>query len=134
MMRRDNPPEQIFQYECLTVREYVASGGQLLAGTDSYFMGAYPGDLHRELELLVGCGLSTAQALAAGTINPARWLGATDSLGTIAEGKLADLLLLDADPLSDIRNTRRVRAVVANGRLYERAELDALLSDAENAN
>jgi imidazolonepropionase-like amidohydrolase len=54
-------------------------------------------------------------------------LAATDSLGSVAEGKLADLVLLDADPLEDIRNTLRVRAVLAGGRFYDRAALDAIL-------
>jgi imidazolonepropionase-like amidohydrolase len=122
-----------FEYACRTVRAFAARGGQVLAGTDSYFMTVYPGDVHRELELLVACGLTPAQALAAGTLNPARWLTATDSLGGIARGKLADLLLLGGDPLADIRNTQQIRAVVANGRLFDRAALDALLADPARA-
>ena len=72
--------------------------------------------LHQELELLVRGGLSPFLALRDATLEPVRYLGMLDSAGTIAPGKLADLVLLDANPLADIRNTRRIRAVVANGR------------------
>jgi predicted amidohydrolase YtcJ len=69
----------------------------------------------------------------AATISPARFLHATDSLGTIERGKVADLVLLDADPLDDIGNVARVRAVVAAGRLFDRAALDALLAEVRRA-
>ena len=74
-----------------------------------------------------------SSALRAATLGPARFLNATDSLGTVAPGKLADLVLLDADPLADIHNTARIRAVVAGGRLFDRDALDALLAGAERA-
>ena len=61
-------------------------------------------------------------------------LGQADSLGSIEVGKLADLVLLDANPLMDIRNTQRIRAVVADGRLYRRADLDRLLAEVEELN
>ncbi|MDQ3516691.1 MAG: amidohydrolase family protein, partial [Gemmatimonadota bacterium] len=89
--------------------------------------------LHDELVLMVEAGLSPLDALRAATLGPARYLAATDSLGTVAPGKLADLVLLDANPLEDIRNTARIRAVVLNGRLLQRADLDALLRAAETA-
>jgi imidazolonepropionase-like amidohydrolase len=75
----------------------------------------------------VESGVSPLEVLRAATLGPAEYLAATDSLGTIAEGKLADLVLLDEDPLQDIRNTRTIHAVVREGRLYDRAELDRLL-------
>jgi imidazolonepropionase-like amidohydrolase len=68
-------------------------------------------------------------ALQAATLNPAKFLHATDSLGTVAAGKLADLVLLDADPLANIQNTTTIRAVMANGRYYDRAALDHLLAE-----
>jgi imidazolonepropionase-like amidohydrolase len=71
--------------------------------------------------------MTPLQALQAATLTPARVMGAADSLGTVEAGKLADLVLLDADPLADIANTRRVHAVVANGRWMDRAALDRLL-------
>jgi len=86
--------------------------------------------LHEELALLVKSGLTPLDALRAATLNPAKFFGGTDSLGTVAQGKLADLVLLDADPLADITNTRKIRAVVANGRYYDRAALDGVLADA----
>ena len=84
--------------------------------------------LHVELERLVEAGLTPLEALQTATLNPARVLDMTDSLGTVEAGKLADLILLDADPLADIRTTHKILAVVANGRLYRRAELDQLLA------
>ena len=78
----------------------------------------YPGHaLHLELALLVEAGLSPAEALRAATLVPARYLGIADESGTIAVGKRADLVLLDADPLRDITNTRRIHAVLLNGRV-----------------
>ena len=84
--------------------------------------------LHVELERLVEAGLSPLEALRTATLNPARVLEMADSLGAIEPGKLADLVLLDANPLDDIRNTQKIRAVVADGRLYRRADLDRLLA------
>jgi imidazolonepropionase-like amidohydrolase len=66
-------------------------------------------------------------AIRAASLSPARYLGASDTLGAVAIGRVADLVLLDANPLTDIRNTRRVRAVIANGRVFDRAALDDLL-------
>lgn len=75
---------------------------------------------------LVDGGLTPLEALQAATLNPAIMLRATDSLGTVAPGKLADLVLLNADPLRDIRNAWTIQAVVANGQYFDRAALDAL--------
>ncbi|MEO6444007.1 MAG: amidohydrolase family protein [Gemmatimonadaceae bacterium] len=106
-----------------------AAGVPLLAGTDAGNPFVVAGHaLHHELALLVEAGLSPLAALQAATLNPARFLGATDSLGTVAAGKVADLVLLDADPLADIRNTRRIRAVIVNGRYFDRAALDEMLA------
>ncbi len=83
-----------------------------------------------ELERLVDAGLTPAEALRAATLAPAKLFGIEKDAGTIAIGKRADLVLLDADPLHDIRNTRRIDAVVLDGRLFDRASLDALLAKA----
>jgi imidazolonepropionase-like amidohydrolase len=108
------------------------AGVEFLAGTDQANPYCFPGfSLHDELGLLVGCGLSPMEALQTATINPARFLGQQEPRGTVAAGADADLVLLDADPLSDIANTRRINAVVVRGRLVDRAELDSMLSEAE---
>jgi len=84
------------------------------------------------LSLLVKAGLSEMEALETATRHPARAFNLTDQ-GTVERGMRADLVLLDANPLEHIENTRRIRAVVANGRLLERHELDAMLADIETA-
>jgi imidazolonepropionase-like amidohydrolase len=69
------------------------------------------------------------EALRTATSNPAEFLGLADSIGTVEPGKLADLVLLEADPTADIRNTRRIAAVMTRGRLLDRSALNALLAD-----
>lgn len=114
--------------------ELQKAGVGLLAGTDAPRAFIYPGfSLHDELALLVQVGLTPLQSLRAATYNPALYLDATDSLGTVRQGMVADLVLLDADPLVDIRNTRRISAVIANGRLFDstaRADLLARVAAA----
>jgi imidazolonepropionase-like amidohydrolase len=111
-----------------TVHRVARAGAKLLAGTDAPCEGGLPGhSLHLELALLVEAGITPLQALRAATLEPARALGVADSLGTVAPGRVADLVLLEADPLRDIRNTSRIAAVILDGRLLERAALDALL-------
>jgi imidazolonepropionase-like amidohydrolase len=104
-------------------------GVPFLAGTDVQSGPLAQGELHIELAVFVAEGLTPLNALQSVTLNPAKMLKATDSLGTVAPGKLADLVLLDADPLADITNTATVRAVVANGRYFDRAALDQLRAE-----
>jgi imidazolonepropionase-like amidohydrolase len=95
-------------------------GGVVLAGTDCPNVAIVSGfSLHRELELLTRCGLSPMQALQAATSRAAARLGKSDVFGRIVPGLSADLLLLSADPLADIRNTRAIEHVIARGRVYE---------------
>jgi hypothetical protein len=130
----DVPNERAVRAERLqwlenVVGEMQRAGVPILAGTEEGGASfVYPGfAIHDELQLLARSGLTPLEALQAATINPARFLHATDSLGTVAVGKRADLVLLDADPLLDIANTKRIRAVIADGRLFDRARLDFLL-------
>ena len=113
------------------VRAIVDSGGHVMAGSDAPggLMG-YGWTLHRELEMLVAAGLTPAQALAAATVVPARWLGAEREWGSVAPGRRADLVLLDADPLRDIRNTTRISTVLVGGRVLERPVLDESIEKA----
>jgi imidazolonepropionase-like amidohydrolase len=105
---------------------------KILAGTDSAAPYVLPGfSLHEELALLVQAGLTPMEALQTATRNPAEFLGKLDSQGTIAVGKDADLVLLDANPLDDIHNTQKIRAVVARGNLLDRSALDRLLAGVE---
>lgn len=125
----------IIPLELENVRLLNEAGITLLAATDVGVPLQIPGlGLHRELVRLVEAGLTPLAALRAATLNPARVLDLENSLGTVEAGKLADLVLLDANPLEDISNTRRIRAVVADGRLYRRADLDRLLAQAEALN
>ena len=117
------------------LREMRAAGVMILSASDMGAPLVVPGfDLHAELARLVDdVGMTPREALRAATLDPARFLGMGDSLGTVQAGKLADLVLLDADPLADIRNTRRIHAVVANGRWLDRRTLDRMLAEAEAA-
>jgi imidazolonepropionase-like amidohydrolase len=110
------------------------AGVEFLAGTDTGGPYLFPGfSLHDELALLVQAGLTPLEALQAATLNPARFLGREKELGTVEKGKLADLVLLDADPLQDITHTRKISAVVLNGRLFDRKTLDVMLGQVEAA-
>ncbi|MDP2469613.1 MAG: amidohydrolase family protein [Candidatus Palauibacterales bacterium] len=114
------------------VRRMNELGVPILAGSDFHptLAFTFPGfGLHDELELLVEAGLSSAEALRTATLNPALYLQATDSLGTIAPGMLADLVLLDRNPLDDIRNTRSIRAVCVRGEWLNRDTLNEMLAE-----
>lgn len=107
------------------------AGVPILVGTDTPMPGVYPGwSVHEEMAMLVASGLSPREALRSATLLPARFLGIDADAGSIAVGKRADLVLLDADPTRDIRNSQRIRAVVLDGRLLQHGDLDALLSAA----
>jgi imidazolonepropionase-like amidohydrolase len=109
------------------------AGVPMLAGTDTTAPFIFPGSsLHEELALLVQAGLTPMQALQAATKLPAEFLGRQQTQGTIEKGKLADLVLLDANPLDDIHNTERISAVILRGKLLNRIQLDELLAREEN--
>ena len=108
------------------------AGVRLMAGTDTTAPYVFPGSaLHEELDLFVQAGLTPMQALQAATKNPAEFLGKLQTQGTIEPGKVADLLLLDENPLADIQNTQKIRAVILRGKVLDRAALDELLATEE---
>jgi imidazolonepropionase-like amidohydrolase len=114
----DQVGRKLFEKRIALVGAMYRAGVTILPGTDAPLRNSPPGfGLHEELALLARSGIPPFRVLQAATLLPARYFGMLDSLGTIAEGKLADLVLLGANPLLDIRNTRRVEAVIANGRL-----------------
>jgi imidazolonepropionase-like amidohydrolase len=122
---------RLFGKRVALVGEMHRAGVQVMTGTDAPLRNSPPGfGLHEELALFVRGGLSPMDAIRAATSAPARYLGLQDSLGTVEQGKVADLVVLDADPLRDIANTRRIIAVSAGGRLFDRAQRDRLLDEA----
>lgn len=125
-----------YRHSLETVRLMRKAGVSMLAGSDTGVSNAYtfPGfSLQDELGYLVDAGLSPLEALQCATINAAKWLGKLDSLGTVEPGKLADLVLLDANPLVDIKNVKKIRAVVINGRMLDRARLDQMRAGVEES-
>lgn len=129
-------PERVAQLEAVVdfnrrlVKAFVEAGIPVFAGTDTGVSGVAPGySLHEELQALTRAGLTNAQILATATSGPARWLGVASDRGTVEVGQRANLLLLDADPLADISNTRAIAAVIVDGQVIEREELDAMMSE-----
>jgi hypothetical protein len=110
--------------------DMAAAGVGILAGCDAMIAGFC---VHDELATMVRAGMTPLAALQTATVNPARYLGREMTLGTIAPGRSADLVLLDANPLEDIANVRRIRAVATAGRILDRSALDQLLAQAKAA-
>ena len=121
------------EHELGIVARLKKAGVPFLAGTDTPAgVGIVPGwSLHRELERFVAAGFTPLEALQTATLLPARFLGKESSFGTVDRGKMADLVLLDADPTKDVRNTQKIAAVVAGGRVLTRGELDDMLAGVE---
>lgn len=130
----DRMRKRIYQKYLQIIGAARQAGVGVLAGTtgeEPYFN--VPGfSLHGELAVLVKAGFTPLEALQAATLNPARFLSREKDFGSVAPGKFADLVLLDANPLHDIGNTRKISAVVYRGRLYPRALLDAMLAKIES--
>ncbi len=126
--------EAYFEAQLRLVGEAHRAGVGILGGTDCMNPYVYPGfSLHDELDFLVAAGLGPRKALQTVTRDAAAFLGRAATAGTITPGKVADLVLLDADPLADIRAVRRIDTVVTAGRVLDRATLDKMLADAEAA-
>ncbi len=128
-----NPPSEERRQKYIRIRNQIVkeifdAGGKILAGSDTpeWFLG-YGFTLHRELETLVDAGLTPHQALAAATSNVAEFLQASKEFGSIEPGKRADLVLLSANPLTDIRNTTKIEAVCIGGKWLEKSDLDQMI-------
>jgi imidazolonepropionase-like amidohydrolase len=109
------------------------AGVPILCGTDCgsvLSVNVYPGfSIADELELLVSCGLSARDALHSATLGPAQYFGETARIGTVAEGKVADLVLLEGNPLEEISSVRKIAGVMRQGKWMSRSDLDAMLRD-----
>jgi imidazolonepropionase-like amidohydrolase len=112
--------EQVFEKRLAIVGALHRAGITVVAGTDQTVPGY---SLHREMELYVQAGFTPMEAIQAATIVPARVMGLEKELGTVEKGKRGDLILIDGNPLDDIRNTRNVEYVITNGTMYHSAEL-----------
>lgn len=133
-------PEQVaarhkeYELSARVLPMLVAAGIPILAGTDAGYLNSfnYPGEgLHEELERYVEAGLTPQQALTSATITGPRFLGHSARYGAVAQGKAADILVLDSNPLRSIAATRAINAVVLHGELLDRAALDRLLAEAK---
>lgn len=123
----------LMQASLRIVGKMNTAGVPIMAGTDTTAPFVFPGySLHEELTLLVQAGLTPMQALQSATKLPAEFLGKQQTQGTIEQEKVADLLLLDADPLADVHNTQKIHAVILRGKLLDRSFLDELLAKEEN--
>lgn len=114
----------------VVVSDMVKAGVGVLAGCDSMIAGFC---VHDELAAMVRGGMTPLTALQTATLNPARYFGIEENAGSVTRGRRADLVLLDANPLSDIANVRRIRAVIVAGRLLDRRALDETLAQARAA-
>ena len=115
------------------VAEMQKAGVRILAGTDAPAPYVFPGSgLHDELQLLVESGLTPFEALQSATKSPAEFLHSAKDSGTVEKGKFADLVLLDGNPLDDIRNSRKIRAIILHGKLLDRSALDQLLAEVQS--
>ena len=127
--------EKIVHFNVRLVKAFKEAGVPIVAGTDAGTSGVVWGfSLHDEIELLVKAGLSTKEALAAVTRLPATWLEIDEKIGTVEIGKYADLLLLDANPLDNISNTRKISGVFVNGHWLSRKIIDSMLYDLARKN
>jgi hypothetical protein len=127
--------DKLIDFHVRLVKAFKEAGVPMVAGTDAGTSGVVWGfSLHDEIELLVKAGLTSEEALVSATRLPAIWLGIEDKIGTVEVGKYADLVLLDANPLDNISNTRKISGVFVNGQWVNRKKIAALLSDLANRN
>ncbi len=122
--------DKLVDFHVTLVKAFIEADVPMVAGTDAGTSGIIWGfSLHDELELLVEAGLTPEQALASASRLPATWLEIGDKIGTVEVGKYADLILLDANPLDNISNTRKISGVFVNGRWVSKEKIDVMLAD-----
>ena len=122
--------ERVVDFNRKVVQVFLQAGVPILPGTDSLIPGVVAGfALHDELEAMTRAGMTNADVLTAATRLSAEWLGVAEDRGTVEQGKRADLILLDGDPMSEIGNTRRISAVIAGGRYLARETLDDMMEE-----
>lgn len=127
--------DEVFNLIKKRVHPAHKAGVGILAGTDIGFSNPFVYDgfsLHEELNMLVDAGLSPIEALKTATLNPAIYMNATDSLGTVSKNKLADLVILNHNPLEDIGNTEDIYGVISGGKYFDKTSLNELLSEVED--
>jgi imidazolonepropionase-like amidohydrolase len=123
---------QFYKHSVELTRTMHQAGVGILAGTDTSNPFCFPGfSLHDELELLVKAGLMPLEALQSATYNPAKYLDLEKNLGTVEQGKFADLVLLDANPLDNISNTKKIAGVIVRGKAFDSESLKKMLADVE---
>ncbi|HSM64193.1 MAG TPA: amidohydrolase family protein, partial [Gillisia sp.] len=127
--------DDIISFHKDLVKAFKKAGVPMVAGTDAGTSGVMTGfSLHDELELLADAGLTNEETLISATRLPAEWLEIDNKIGTVEVDKYADLILLDANPLEEIKNTRKISGVFVNGRWLDKAKIDKMLLELEQKN
>ncbi len=127
--------EKFVKFHELLVKACKDAGVPMVVGTDAGTSGVVAGfSVHDELGLLVAAGMTPEEVLSSATRLPATWLGIDSEVGTVEVGKLADLVLLDANPITDIKNTRKIAGVFVNGNWLDKNKINATLLDLSKRN
>jgi len=127
--------DSMVEFHFQLVKAFKEAGVPIVAGTDAGVSGVVAGfSLHDEMRLLVEAGLTPEEALRSATFLPAQWLGIEKYIGTIEPGKFADLVLLEGNPMIDIKNTQKIAGVFINGKWLNKTNIGAMLSDLSKRN
>lgn len=130
-----NSSKARFLFELNLIGKMNEKGVKLLAGTDFPNAYVFPGfSLHDELSLMVKGGISELDALRAATLNAAKFMNRENDFGSIAVGKLASLVLLNKNPLENIENSKSIETVILRGKVFDKKELDFMLTQSKTKN